>query len=344
MASPRTALARARGEAEAQLIAARSLLDENLVWDNHVCLALDPERISFAELLEYRHAGVDVVSVNIGFGPMVWAEQLAIITSMRRWIARCEAMQLAASLDDIVAARASGKLAVVFDSEGLDPFAGALDRLETAHALGVRWILIAYNRANFAGGGCLDASDPGLSVEGRRVIDEMERLGIIPCVSHTGVRTAAEAIDHAQGPVILSHSHPRSLVDHPRNVPDDLACACATKGGVIGLTGAGPFLGGDDALVDRLADHIIYLVELVGASHVGLSLDYVFDRANADALLRRHPASISPGTVKPGGFRSLRPSAYPEIVAALLRRGVQDADIVAIAGGNWARVARATWR
>ncbi len=60
------------------------------------------------------------------------------------------------------------------------------------HALGVRWMLLTYNRHNELGGGCLDVENEGLTDFGRAVLDEMCRVGMVPCCSHVSERAALE--------------------------------------------------------------------------------------------------------------------------------------------------------
>ncbi len=74
---------------------------------------------------------------------------------------------------------------------------------------------------HLAGGGCQD-DDCGLTSLGRRIVDEMADCGMIACCSHTGYRTAREVIDYSPDPVIFSHSNPRAVKDHHRNIPDEL--------------------------------------------------------------------------------------------------------------------------
>ncbi|ATE65786.1 hypothetical protein COO09_16645 [Rhizorhabdus dicambivorans] len=132
--------------------------------------------------------GFDIVSLNIGFGPIGWAEQIRVVFAMRAWIGeRPHRYRLVASVDDIVEARAARLLAISFDIEGMDPVVDRPDLVRSFHTLGVRWMLIAYNRNNAAGGGCLDL-DPGLTPAGRAIIDEMERDGMVLCLTHAGTR------------------------------------------------------------------------------------------------------------------------------------------------------------
>ena len=247
-------------------------LGDGVVWDNHGCLPLRADDRFMSELERYRDVGVNVVSLNIGFADIPWTEHVRVLSFMRQWLAsRPETFCLVSTLADVRKCKAQGKLGIVFDIEGMCPVENDLSLVQTFYELGVRWMLVAYNRNNRAGGGCLDA-DEGLATLGRAIIDEMERVGMVLCLSHTGARTAAEALEYSRNPAIFSHSNPYGDVPHERNVSDGLMRACARKGGVIGLAGIGLYLGSNVNLVESLIRQLRYTIDLVGADHVGLRL------------------------------------------------------------------------
>lgn len=325
---------------------ARALVARSLVWDNHGCMPLRPRDESFLPQLErYRAAGVDVVSMNVGFGPQPLEDHLRMIASFRHWLARhADRYTLAGTSDDVRAATAAGKLAVVFDVEGmgfLEP--GDLSVIGLLRDLGVRWMLVAYNRGNHVGSGIYDDADGGLTAFGREVLAEMRRVGMVVCCSHTGERTAMEVMEHAGGPVILSHSNARAVHDHPRNISDALALACARTGGVIGVNGIGPFLGDNDNSTGAVVRHIDHLVQRVGPEHVGLGLDYVFDAKELEEYLAKMSATF-PGPQPTGGLRMVEPERVEAITAALLGLGYPEDAVARILGGNWLRIADAVWR
>jgi len=322
-----------------------SRLDSMLVWDNHACMPLKPNDTSFLpQLRRHRDAGADVVIVNVGYGDDGPEQHLRMLASMRDWLAaNPRDYRLIRDVGDIEAARAAGQLAVGFDIEGANAVGDQLSLLGLYADLGVRWMLLAYNRNNRAGGGCQD-DDPGLTAFGRRMLHEMARVGIVACCSHTGYRTAREAIDESPTPVIFSHSNARALVEHPRNIPDDLVRACAARGGVVGINGIGIFLGGNDASVENVARHVLHMLDLVGSDHVGLGLDYIFDTGELDAEIAANPDKFPPHLGYSAGIAMTPPEALPDLAEALSRRGVDDAALGRIFGGNWLRVARQVWR
>lgn len=316
------------------------LLSSAVVWDNHGCMPLRADASFLPELERYRKSGVDVISLNIGFADISWDEHVRVLSFMRQWIAkRPEAYRLVSTVEDVHLCKAEGILGVVFDIEGMTPVLKDLSLVQTFYELGVRWMLIAYNRNNAAGGGCME-EDCGLSALGRAIIDEMERVGMVLCLSHAGARTAAEALEYSTHPVIFSHSNPYADTAHIRNISDGLMRSCARKGGVIGLSGIGPFLGTGEKLVDRLLRQIRYVIDLVGHEHVGLGLDYVFDRKEMENFLRINP------TLFPAGIQGamVEPESIREIAEGLARANLTDLQIRGVLGENWLRIAARVWR
>jgi len=322
-----------------------SPLSSMLVWDNHACMPLRPQDLSFMDQLEWhRRGGADVVMLNVGFGDDSIEAHLRMLAAFRAWLAARPAQyRLIRSVADIHAARAAGQLAVGFDIEGANAIGDQLSLIELYRDLGVRWMLLAYNRNNRAGGGCQD-DDSGLTDFGRAMLEEMARVGMIGCCSHTGYRTAREAIDASPAPLIFSHSNPRALHEHPRNIPDELIRACAARGGVIGINGIGLFLGGNDASPANAARHVMYVAERVGIEHVGIGLDFVHDRRDIDDLIAANPDKFPAHLGYGAGMQMMAPTDLPALAAELGARGMSDAELAAVFGGNWLRLAEQIWR
>jgi membrane dipeptidase len=331
---------------DTRLSRAQHLIETSLVWDNHACMPLRHADESFLPQIErFRDAGVNVVSLNVGFGPQNLEAHLRVLASFRRWFAmRQDLYILAESVADIDRAKREGRIAIVFDIEGMGPLdEGDHGLVQVFYELGVRWMLIAYNRNTAVGGGCSD-DDPGLSAHGRAVLAEMKRVGMVVCCSHTGHRTVLDVMASADNPVIFSHSNASAVHANYRNIPDELIRACAATGGVVGINGIGVFLGENDNRPETLVRHIDHVVQLVGPAHVGLGLDYVFDQVELAEFLVTMPETFPEGTDPGEPIRMVAPEALAPIVEGLVARGYADADIRNILGGNWRRVAERVWR
>jgi membrane dipeptidase len=320
-----------------------ALLEDVIVWDNHTCLPLRPHDEAFLPQLErFRSSGVSVVSINAGFGEQGIEAHVRMLAHFRRWLlARPDAYLLVQSTADIERAKQSGRLGIVFDIEGMNAIEEQLSMVQLYYDLGVRWMLIAYNRNNRAGGGCMD-EDGGLTEFGRAAIAEMNRAGMVVCCSHTGVRSALDAIETSKEPAIFSHSNPRALHDHPRNITDELIRACAAKGGVVCINGVGIFLGENDIRSETFARNVDYVARLAGIDHVGIGLDFVFDNDELLDYLKSNPELFGGDANSNCGF--VAPEQIPEIAQCLHAMGYAKSDIARIFGGNLLRIAREVWK
>jgi membrane dipeptidase len=324
---------------------AAALLSSTLVWDNHGCMPLRADDQQFLpQLRRYRDSGVDVVSLNVGFDAVPWESTLAMLASFRSWLQiRSQDYLLIEKAADVETAQQSAKLGVTFDIEGGSALNGDLSMVERYYRLGVRWMLIAYNRNTLLGGGCND-EDCGLTAFGRRVVDEMARVGMVVCCTHTGFRTTMDVMGYSKNPVIFSHSNPLGVWRHRRNIRDEAIKACAATGGVVGINGIGFFLGQNDSRTETFVRHVDYLVQLVGPRHVGLGLDYVFDEQELADFVAANPLAFPPEEYGDGRPGLVRPEQIPAIAEELLRLGYSSQDLRDILGGNHLRVAQQVWR
>ena len=319
--------------------------EPGIVWDNHACLPFSGTERWLPELARYRQAGADAVTINIGDADLPLEVLTRMAATVRDFVqANPDEYALGLTTAGIRAAKASGRLAVCLDIEGVHAFGGDASLVAHFYGLGVRWMLLVYNRRNLAGSGCHDPEDGGLTAHGRAVLTEMDRVGMIKCCSHAGYRTAREIIDASDRPVIFSHSNPRALHDHPRNIPDHLIRACAATGGVIGINGVGLFLGNRRPTAADVVRHADYVARLVGAGHVAIALDYMADTGEFQVPGGPNPAIWPPEWGYGSGSKNLPPEALPEIADRLSSLGYADADVRGIMGDNLMRVADAVWK
>lgn len=322
---------------------AAALHADALVWDDHAGFESRPDA-DLAQVARWREAGVDHLSVNVCFDVIPWQRGLATLAAFRRWFAlRPDSYRLADTVDDVLDAKRAGKLAITFDIEGMTALNHDPNMVAVYHRLGVRHMLFAYNLNNEAGGGCHD-EDVGLSDFGREVVAEMNRVGMVVDCSHSAYRTTMEAMEVSVDPVVFSHSNPAARHPHGRNIRDDQIRACAATGGVVGVNGVGRFLGDPQARTGTLADAIDHVVSLVGTDHVGIGLDFAFDHDDIDDLLAANPRFWPPaeyGTARAG---DVDVAELPRLTETLLARGHAEAEVRAILGGNFLRVARAVWK
>ena len=325
----------------------RLSFDEALVWDQHGCLPLRPDESLVDDLKAYAEAGVDFVSINVGMDATPTLEAIRVLSAFRHAVLqRSDRYDLVGSAEDVARSKAAGRLSIAFDLEGTEPLDGSIDMIQTYHDLGVRTMLIAYNEPNRAGGGCHGDPDTGLTDFGAAVVREMNRVGMLVDASHCSRKTTFDLFEMSSAPVVFSHSVPAGVKEHPRNVSDEQILGCAQTGGVVGINGVGIFLGDNDASTPSLVRAIDYAVQLAGPDHVGLGLDYVFDRADLDAFLAANASTFPSGFGYTGGgsMEFASPAQLPDVMAALIDLGYTDRVIQGILGLNFLRVASQVWR
>jgi len=215
---------------------------------------------------------------------------------------------------DVAAARRAGRIGAMFSVEGGDFLEGRAERVEQAYADGVRTITLMHYHTNELGD--IMIAPPvhgGLTAAGREVVAAMNRTGMVIDVAHATEATVRGVLERSDKPVMASHTHlHRAGRDHPRFVSVELARAIAGAGGVIGAWPAGIGISDLGGFVSR----VIELVDAVGVAHVGLGTDM---DANYQPVMDNY-------------------LKLPWLVGGLLQRGLAQADIAQILGGNFLRV------
>lgn len=248
---------------------------------------------------------------------------------------------LANSAEDILHAKKSGKLALRLMFQGTSPIDKDLHMITLYHQLGIRSMVLAYNVKNRVGDGVVETHDGGLSHFGRAVVTEMNRVGMIIDVSHTGHRTAMEAIALSTAPVISSHAGAFAINPHIRTLQDEQIIAIAQSGGVVGINGLGLLLGADIRLAEKFVDHVDYIAQLVGVDHIACGLDYLYFSDQFAAFMKNqsvtHPQAYAQLT-KGVDAAMLAPEQLIEVVDVLLQRDYSTQAIKGILGENMLRV------
>lgn len=218
--------------------------------------------------------------------------------------------------------------------------------------LGVRMMHLTYNRRNLIGDGCCEAANGGLSNFGKMVIAEMNRVGVIPDVAHSGLQTSYDAAKCSSKPVVASHAVAGGLSTHCRAKSDEVIQAIKETGGFVGICAHSPFLQ-HEMNIKTFIDHIDYVARKFGVDHVAIGTDHGYSLRSevpAKEPVRRNrrcwenywsqPAGISP-EIRPL-YNSIAWTNWPLFTVGLVQRGYTDDEIRKIIGGNVLRVCQET--
>jgi membrane dipeptidase len=293
------------------------------------------------------------------------------IDAVRREVLRhSNQMQLAVTADEIVAAHARGRIAVLMGVEGGTNIDSDLSILRTYYQLGVRYMTLTHtNHTPWADTSSKPAAHNGLTDFGREVVREMNRLGMMVDISHVSDKTFADVLAMSSAPMIASHSSCRALADVPRNMTDEMLRAIAAKGGVVHINfyegfldkgfeqranalkaeqeeqdkieGSAPKFGDRSRMGPEVRK--INARRIAKLGHVPLSklLDHFEHAVKVAGVDHVGIGSDFDGVddMVPEGMEDA--SKIPNLVAGLMERGFSDADILKILGGNTLRVMRA---
>ncbi len=270
---------------------------------------------------------------------------------------------------DIEAAHAQGKTAVIWNSQTSTILEEDLSRMALLKDMGIASMILAYNDRFRTGSGSLAAyngMDDGLTTWGRAVIDEMVKYGIILDLSHTGKRTAMDAMDHMDKhhpdvPYVFTHSLPAGLYKNEknatergcyRNISDEEALRAAKSGGYVSPTFTEWMIDGiwpDDITPEHAADMIDYYAKLVGVDHVGIATDDMFDVSLVVAFAKKNASMYADGGYMINAFNQGATDSgplariLPAVTDELWKRGYTDEDLAKIYGGNKMRVFKRVW-
>jgi membrane dipeptidase len=268
-----------------------------------------------------------------------------------------DGVRFAFTAADIVAAKHQGQAAIVLASQGGDFLGQNIHWLKVFHRLGLRMMIPAYNARSALGDGCLEAANSGLSALGQAWVEECNRLGVLMDLTHTGERTTLDILERMAKPVVFSHSNPKALVDTPRAITDEQIKRCAATGGLIGVTNWGPLNFGADMTARPTLAHFLdaldYTIDKVGIDHADIGTDMSHGTYPDGDLVRNRPAATTGRYAKhvEGNLRSrLRHvdgfddyGQLLDVVEAMHKRGLDEADVEKVLGVNWLRVFEQVW-
>jgi membrane dipeptidase len=326
------------------------------------------------QIFEYRRHGRDVTGYEglalSGLDAVFenFMNGTAMITSKAGWkwndiihdigirysdIAHQEMVYRAETIQDLLQAKKTGRIAMVPSLEAATAIENELDRIDILYGFGVRMMGIAYSEANSLGCGLKEKRDGGLTEFGRRAVKRMNKLGMAIDVSHSGDQTSLDTIEVSDKPIFITHVGARALWDTARLKPDNILKACAEKGGVIGIEAA-PHTTltkkNPSHSIESYMEHFEYIANLVGIEHVAFGPDTLFGDhvglhhvfAGALSIKAAHGRQEFTEVEYVKGIENPA-EALLNCVRWLIKRGYSDDDIAKAVGRNIIRALKQIW-
>jgi len=270
--------------------------------------------------------------------------------------------ELSSTAADVWRIHKDGRIACLIGVEGGHQIGGSLAVLRQYQELGARYLTLTHALTTEWADSATDVPrHGGLTDFGRKVIQELNRLGMLVDLSHVSPDVMRQALELSQAPVIFSHSSARALVDYPRNVPDDILRLVARNGGVVMVNFYAGFVSADHMRwsADREAERArlsssdgIYVGQpqraaaamaewdrlhpkpIATLAQVANHIEHIRDVAGADHV--GLGADFDGASNMPAGLEAV--DTYPALLEELVRRGWSDEDLGKLAGGNVLRV------
>ncbi|MFW9922419.1 MAG: dipeptidase [Candidatus Thorarchaeota archaeon] len=313
------------------------------IIDGHtdVLLALQQQRRNFSEESSVGHVDLPRMKKGnvIGAFFAIWPgiNQYYVLKGARQLLELVEEpkndLVLIKNHLDFNKVEKEDKIGLIFHIEGIGGIDTEFHLLNLLYKLGLRSFGITWSDENIFGTGCsFDPATPadtrGITAEGKELILEANKLGIIVDVSHLSDKSFWQVLETTKKPIIASHSSCRTISPSPRNLTDEMIQALADNGGLMGINFSNSFLREDisraaDTPYTKIIDHIDHVVNLVGTEHIAFGSD--FD-----------------GTGVPNEVKDV--TGYNKLVAELEKREYSQDDINKICHGNFLRIFKEVWK
>ncbi|RGY99459.1 dipeptidase [Clostridium sp. AM58-1XD] len=199
---------------------------------------------------------------------------------------------VATSFDDIEKNRRQGKISALLTIEEGAACEGEVFLLRDLYRMGARMMTLTWNFENCLGfpnrkitegpqaGRYVPDTERGLTDKGIVIVEEMERIGMIPDISHLSDAGIWDVFRHTKKPFVASHSNARALASHPRNLTDEMIKALSDRGGVMGINYYSAFLRDwkekeeEKSRISDMIRHMKYIKNIGGIECIGLGSDF----------------------------------------------------------------------
>ena len=297
---------------------------------------------------QMREGGVDAVHVTVTYHE-TFRETVHVIERWNRFFEDHPDLILPGrAAADVARARESGRTAIFFGSQNPSCIEDDIGLVEVLHALGLRFMQLTYNNQSLLASGAYEDDDTGLTRMGREVVREMNRVGMVVDMSHSGERSTLEAIEHSTRPIAVTHANPASWHPALRNKSDRVLDALAASGGMMGFSLYPHHLkGGGDCTLADFCDMVARTAERMGPERIAIGSDLCQDQPDSVVEWMRvgrwtKGMDFGEGRAAAPGFPPMPDWFRSNLHFADIARGLRDVGLDArtvagVMGGNWLR-------
>lgn len=295
---------------------------------------------------QMREGRLDAVHVTITYHEN-FRETVHNIERWNRWFEQYpDLIFQGRTSNDVALARDSGRTAIFFGSQNPSCMEDDIGLVEVLHTLGLRFMQLTYNNQSLLASGCYEDEDIGLTRMGRQVVGEMNRVGLVIDMSHSGERSTLEAIEHSSRPIAITHANPVNWHPALRNKSDAVLKALGESGGMLGLSLYPHHLKhGSTCQLQQFCDMAARTLELMGDGCVGIGSDLCQDQPDSIVEWMRvgrwtKQVDFGEGSAQAPGFPPMPAwfegnHDFGALGQGLLAAGLSARQVDGVMGENW---------
>ena len=297
---------------------------------------------------EMRQGGLDAVHVTIAYHE-TFRETVLNMEQWNRWFEQFPDLIFQGQTGaDVRLARETGRTAIFFGFQNPSPIEDDIGLVQILHQLGARFMQLTYNNQSLLATGCYESYDSGLTRMGREVVTEMNRVGLVVDMSHSGEKSTLDAIEYSSRPIAITHANPHSWHAALRNKSETVMRALGETNGMLGFSIYPHHLkDGPACTLESFCEMIAGAADVMGIDHIGIGTDLCQDQPDSIVEWMRvgrwtKGIDYGEGSASNAGFPPM-PSWYKDnrdfgnITKGLHDLGMSEEDTNKVMGGNWLR-------
>ena len=247
---------------------------------------------------------------------------------------------------DIEKARKDNKTAIFFGFQNCSPIEDDINLINEVHSLGCRFMQLTYNNQSLLASGCYEKIDSGVTNFGREAIKEMNKIGIVIDMSHSGEKSTLDAIDISEKPIAITHANPSFWYKALRNKSTDLLKKLSESNGMLGLSLYAHHLkNGTNCKLESFTEMVARTAEVMGVNNLGIGSDLCLNQPDSVVEWMRNGTwarkkNYGEGTKskpefpkQPDWFLDAR--GFKNLNEGLRKVGFSENDVNGILGNNW---------